>query len=73
MQGFVQIPKYSFKGTFLHRIPLVVFFWNVAILSISFFMRCGAPAAHDVSSLRENQILVETFCKILLRLAEKRK
>ncbi len=52
MQWFVQTPKYSFKGTFFYRIPLVVFFWNVATSSISFFMRCGAPAAHDVSKTR---------------------
>jgi len=49
MQWFVQAPEYSFKGTFSHSILLVVFLGELATSSILVFMRCGAPAAHDVS------------------------
>jgi hypothetical protein len=58
MQWFVQTPKYSFEGTFVDRLPLVVFFWNVAPSSIPVFMRSGALAAHDVSGLRKSQDMV---------------
>ena len=59
MEWFVQTPQYSFTQHVVTQYIGARLLWDPATLSIPFFMRSGAPAAHDVSiaSLHYVQLL----------------